>query len=360
VKNGFENIDSEPIIAEKKYLTTEVSRYTIENKNGTRLIVSNYGAAVVSLFVKDKHGRLADVVLGYDTHAEYQDDEVYLGTVVGRYANRIASGTVVIDKATYKLYERKGGYHLHGGLEGFNKKIFTAHPFANASGSGIIFTYTSPHLEEGFPGELHLEVTYSLSEDDCWTVEYRAKSTATTLINLTQHSYFNLSGNLSNSIDGHELKIPTRFYLPVNNMQVPTGEIAEVINTPFDFTEFKKIGKDINRENTQLELSNGFDHSFVLEKQHSPVLKHAAIVVEPVTGRKLDVYTTEPAVHFYSGNFLDNIKGKNGEIYHQRSGFCLETQHFPDAPNHKDFPTTVLNAGEQFYSKTMFTFSVDQ
>lgn len=360
VKDGTENITTETIIEKPKKATPQLSIYTIENGNGTRLIVSNLGAAVVSLFVKDKHLHLADVVLGYDTHSDYQSDEFYLGTVVGRYANRVAGGTVVLDDATYKLHVKEGGYHLHGGLEGFNKKIFTARPFTNTSGTGIVFTYTSPHLEEGFPGELNLEVTYILDDNDSWTVEYQAKSTETTLINLTQHTYFNLSGNLSTNIDGHELKIPTSFYLPVNYMQVPTGEIADVMNTPFNFTEFKKIGTDINQEDAQLKLSNGYDHSFVLEKEQTSLLKHAAIVIEPVSGRKLDVYTTEPAVHFYSGNFLNNIKGKNGEIYNKRSGFCLETQHFPDAPNHTHFPSTVLKAGEQFYSKTTFKFSVEK
>ncbi len=359
MKYETENIITETITTATKKTLPQLSLHTIENANGTRLIVSNLGAAVVSLFVKDKQGKLTDVVLGYDTHSDYQADEFYLGTVVGRYANRVAGGTVVLDNTTYKLHLREGGYHLHGGLEGFNKKIFQATSFEQEGRSGIVFKYVSPHLEEGFPGELQLEVIYTLDDEDVWSIEYKAVCNKTTLINLTQHTYFNLSGNPSNKIDDHELKILSNYYLPVNKLQVPTGEIAAVHNTPFDFSQPKKIGEDLLKDNEQLQLSNGYDHSFVLEKQHTPILKHAVVVKEPASGITMDVYTTEPAVHLYTGNFLQNIKGKNGIIYHKRSGFCLETQHFPDAPNHRHFPSTVLNAGEEFYSKTVFKFSFD-
>jgi aldose 1-epimerase len=333
--------------------------FTIENKNGTRLIVSNCGAAVLSLFVKDKNGVLADVVLGYEDPTEYLDDEFYLGTIVGRYANRIAGDTVMIDDLPYKLSVREGSYHLHGGFSGFNKRIFKATEFYNGMGSGVIFKYHSPHLEEGFPGELVLEVIYTLDDNDNWTVEYKAVADRTTIINVTQHSYFNLSGRPDTPVDDHEIKINSDYYLPVNKIQVPTGQLADVADTPFDFTRFKKISKDIQQEHEQLELSNGYDHSWVLEREHTRSLKHAAIVKEPISGRRLDVYTTEPAVHFYTGNFLNNVVGKKGFIYNQRTGFCLETQHFPDAPNHPEFPSTILKAQEQFYSKTIFKFSVE-
>ena len=313
---------------------------------------------MVSVFVKDKKGNFSDIVLGYENAAEYLEDDYYMGTVVGRYANRIAGDTVLINNEQYKLSTKDGGYHHHGGTVGFNKKIFKAQPFLQTGRSGIIFKYSSPHLEEGFPGELELEVIYTLDDEDAWCIEYKAVCNKTTLINLTQHTYFNLSGNPANKIDDHELKILSRYYLPVNTLQVPTGIIAAVSNTPFDFTEAKRIGQDIMHDNEQLHLSNGYDHSFVLEKKHSTVLKHAAVVHEPLSRIKMDVYTTEPAVHFYSGNFLNNVKGKNGTIYKKRSGFCLETQHFPDAPNHRHFPSTVLKAGEEFYSKTVFKFSV--
>jgi len=337
----------------------EIQSFAIENKNGTRLIVSNYGAAVMSLFVKDKNGQLADVVLGYEDPTDYFDDQFYLGSIVGRYANRIAGDTVMIEDIPYKLSVRDGSYHLHGGVSGFNKKIFEATEFCNENSSGYIFKYHSPHLEEGFPGELLLKVIYTLDDDDNWMVEYKAIADRTTIINLTQHSYFNLSGNADTPVDEHEIKINSRCYLPVNELQVPTGQLENVTDTPFDFTVFKKISKDIQQKNTQLKLSNGYDHTFVLEKIHTHTLKHAATVKELTSGRRLDVYTTEPAIHFYTGNFLNNITGKNGVVYNQRSGFCLETQHFPDAPNHPEFPTTVLKAEEQFYSKTIFKFSID-
>lgn len=356
---GTEMLTGQPTIAKYAGVADEVKLFSIENNAGTKLIVSNYGAAVQSLFVKDRLGKLDDIVLGYDDANDYAADEYYIGTVVGRYANRIAGGSVSINGSTYKLTTKEGGYHLHGGELGFNKKIFTATPFNDQSKSGIVFTYVSPHLEEGFPGELQLEVVYTLDDDDVWTVEYKAVSSKTTLVNFTQHSYFNLSGDLSTSVTDHELKILSHSYLPVTDMQVPNGEFAEVTGTPFDFTQFKKIGKDISVDDIQLKLSNGYDHSFVLEKQHTGNLKHAAVVKETSSGRKMDVYTTEPAVHFYSGNFLDGVKGKNNQVYKQRSGFCLETQHFPDAPNHVHFPSTILQAGEQFYSKTVFKFSAE-
>ncbi len=360
MKYGTDMTNTNTITAGSKKNVSSLNIHTIENANGTRLVVSDLGAAVVSLFVKDKYGYLKDVVLGYDTQSDYQADEFYLGTVVGRYANRVAGGTVVLDNATYKLNLREGGYHLHGGFEGFNKKIFQATAFKQTGKSGVIFKYVSPHLEEGFPGELQLEVIYALDDDNVWSIEYKAVSNKTTLVNFTQHTYFNLSGNPEKTIDDHQLKILSQYYLPVNTMQVPTGEIADVAGTPFDFTRFKRVGQDIADNNQQLQLSNGYDHSFVLEKQHTPILKHAVIVKEPGSGIVMDVYTTEPAVHFYTGNFLDNVKGKNGIVYNKRAALCLETQHFPDAPNHPHFPSTILKAGEQFYSRTIFQFSLDK
>ena len=343
---------------ELSHIAGKIKLFAIENKAGTKIMVSNYGATVLSLHVKDKRGNLSDIVLGYENPYEYVHDEYYMGSVVGRYANRIAGDTIFIEDHPYKLPVREGGYHLHGGIAGFNKKLFTGSPFRSDNSSGIIFKYTSPHLEEGFPGEFNLEVIYTLDDKDAWTIEYKGTSNKTTLVNLTQHTYFNLSGNLSTTIDEHELNILSHYYLPVNYLQVPTGELADVSKTPFDFTKSKKIADDIQGDNKQLQLSRGYDHSFVLEKKHSGLLKHAAIVVEPISGRKMDVYTTEPSIHFYSGNFLDKIKGKGSVTYSKRSGFCLETQHFPDAPNHPAFPDTLLKAGEQFYSKTIYAFSV--
>ena len=350
--------DQPPSLNQFAPVSAEVKLFTIENNKGTKLIVSNCGAAVVSIFVRDKNENFSDVVLGYEHGYEYLQDEYYIGSVVGRYANRIAGGTVIIDNDPYKLSIKEGGYHQHGGNVGFNKKLFSSTPFKDNNKTGIIFKYISPHLEEGFPGEFNLEIIYSLDDEDAWTIEYKGVSNKTTLVNLTQHTYFNLSGNPSSNIDDHELNILSHHYLPVNKLQVPTGEIADVHYTPFDFTQFKKIEQDMLEDNEQLKNSNGYDQSFVLEKEYSGRLKHAAVVKEPVSGIRMDVYTTEPAIHFYTGNFLDNVKGKNGVIYNKRSGFCLETQHFPDAPNKPDFPSTVLRAGEKFYSKTVYSFSV--
>ena len=342
---------------EQAVLTPDIQLFTVENSRGTKLILSNYGAAVISLYVADRNGHFADIVLGYENAKEYLKDDYYFGTVVGRFANRIAGDTVMINDRPYKISAREGGYHQHGGVEGFNKKVFDATPFRNNNGNGVVFRYTSPDLEEGFPGEFRLEVIYTLDNNDQWTIEYKGVSDKTTLVNLTQHAYFNLSGDPSKSIDDHEFRIFSEHYLPVNGLQVPTGELAEVQDTPFDFTEFKKVARDVHEDNEQLALSNGYDHSFVLEKVHSPRLKHAVVVREPVSGRSLDVFTTEPAVHFYTGNFLNNIRGKKEVVYNKRSGFCLETQHFPDSPNHSHFPSTELRAGEAFYSKTIFRFS---
>ncbi|RYY60432.1 MAG: galactose mutarotase [Chitinophagaceae bacterium] len=344
---------------EQAVLTPDIQLFTLENARGTKLVLSNCGAAVLSLYVADRDGNLADIVLGYDNVQEYLSDDYYFGTVVGRYANRIAGDTVIVNDHPYKISTRQGGYHQHGGVEGFNKKIFDAAAFSNETGNGIVFRYTSPDLEEGFPGEFRLEVIYTLDDNDQWTIEYKGISDKTTLVNLTQHAYFNLSGDPSTNIDDHEFRIFSDHYLPVNGLQVPTGELAEVHDTPFDFTHFKKVASDLLTDNEQLVLSNGYDHSFVLETEHSHALKHAVVVREPVSGRCLDVFTTEPAVHFYTGNFLNNIRGKKEVVYNKRSGFCLETQHFPDSPNHSHFPSTELKAGEHFYSKTIFRFSAE-
>jgi aldose 1-epimerase len=332
--------------------------FTLENKNGTRLLISNFGATAISLFVKDKNGFFSDIILGYENQSDYFNDEFYIGSVVGRYANRIAGDTVVIDNVSYKIAAKEAGYHLHGGVLGFNKKIFSALPFCTDDSVGLSLKYVSPHLEEGFPGELNLEVVYSLDDEDNWTVEYKATCDRTTMLNLTQHAYFNLSGDFNSTIESHALKINSHFYLPVNNVQVPIGNFENVINSPFDFTVLKNIGKDIQQNNDQLKLGNGYDHTWILEVDGTPLLKNAATLIEPDSGRRLDVFTTEPSIHLYTGNFLENIVGKNGIIYSKRSGLCLETQHFPDSPNHRNFPTTILQAGEQFYSKTIFKFSV--
>ena len=335
-----------------------ISLYKLTAPGGMKMNVTNYGAIIQSLFVKDKNGIMDDVVLGYDSLTAYVNDPFYIGAVAGRYANRIAGGTVHINGEEYHLHTREGGYHLHGGNKGFNKKVWTAKPVVKKDACGIEMNYLSIDGEEGFPGNMKVQVTYWLNDKNQLIVDYTASTDRTTLLNITQHSYFNLAGHASGSVLDHEIILHSSYYLPVNKMQVPSGKIEEVDNTPFNFLSRKKIGERIKEDNEQLKLSSGYDHSWILENEHSPVLKHAATVYEPVCGRKMDVYTTQPAVHFYTGNFLDGSSGKNRASYKHHSGFCLETQHFPDAPNKPDFPSTVLHPGEVFKSQTIFEFSL--
>ncbi len=333
--------------------------YTLTNSCGSKMHLTNYGATIQSLFVKDKDGNLDDVVLGYDSLEEYVKDQYYFGCVVGRYANRISTGTINVNSKEYRIHTTEGGYHLHGGKYGFNKKVWSAEILEKNTSCGIRLSYLSVDGEEGFPGNLKTEVTYWLTDQNQVVVEYAASTDETTLINLTQHSYFNLSGHHFGDILNHEMQIHAPWYLPVNSMQVPRGDIANVEKTPFNFQSPKKIGYEINHNNIQLDLSAGYDHSWVLEKNHTSALKLAATVKDENSGRILQVFTTEPAVHFYSANFIDEgTKGKRGAIYNRRNSFCLETQHFPDAPNHHHFPSTVLQANETFNSKTVFKFSV--
>jgi len=336
----------------------DIALYTLTNRQGSEVKITNFGATIVSINVPDRLGRYSDIVLGYEKPEDYLLDEFYIGAVIGRYANRIAGKTVRIEGAEYQLATREGGFHLHGGSRGFNKQVFDARIVETGTAAGVRFHLLSPHLEEGFPGELSFTVTYSFSDDNTLEVAYEAISDKSTLVNFTQHSYFNLSGNAGSGILNHQLQIHSSLYLPVNEIQVPSGEIAAVEGTPFDFRQFHSIGERINNRNRQLELSGGYDHSYILETAHSGSTKHAATVWEEESGRVMDVYTTEPAVHFYSGNFLRNgTRGKRGHTYGNRNGFCLETQHFPDAPNNPRFPSTVLPAGKRFFSKTSFAFS---
>lgn len=341
---------------ERTIALTDMQYFEVENNNGVKMVLSSVGAALVSLFTPDRAGEMADIVLGYDHSEQYLNDEYYMGTVVGRYANRITGHKVMIDNREYTLRSKQPGFHHHGGVEGFNTKIFEAHPFTALGVSGVLFKYTSAHQEEGYPGTFQLEVKYSLTNSNEWIVEYSGVCDQATIVNLTQHTYFNLAGHASGNIDEHQLQIFAGHYLPVNQLQIPTGVLMPVGNTVFDFTKPKPIGRDRRLPDAQLQLSGGYDHSFVLEAHHTHTLKHAAAVYEPVSGRTLHVYTTEPAVHFYAGNFLENVQGKAGAIYRQRAGFCLETQHFPDSPNQPSFPSTELKAGEEFYSKTVFHF----
>jgi len=334
----------------------EIKLFSLENSTGMCIKFSDYGAIVHSVSVPDKNGKATEIILGYDSLEDYVNDPFYIGAVVGRYANRIANGKVRITEAEYQLTQNQGTDHLHGGAEGFGKKIFDTEIIQNNNECGIRFFYHSPDGEEGYPGNLTFWVTYTLNDDNEWQVSFRAETDKATIVNFTQHAYFNLKGKAGSSIESHLLKINADSFLPCTKDQLPDGNRQPVLQTPFDFTSPKAIGKDIQVTHEQLKIAAGYDHSFVINQSRDNPLREAAILHEPETGISLTVSTTEPSVHLYTGNFLqgdNNTKRSFGK----RSGLCLETQHFPDSPNHPDFPNTVLMPGEIFESTTVFNFS---
>jgi aldose 1-epimerase len=336
---------------------TAVEAFTLRNAHGVEVRAITYGAIITSLRVPDRAGHLDDVVLGHDTLAGYVEKPAYFGAVVGRYGNRIAKGRFTLDGKTYTLATNNGPNHLHGGVRGFDKVVWKAAPAA--SGAGVTFTYTSPDGEEGYPGTLTARVTYTLTDAGELGLEYSATTDKPTVVNLTQHSYFNLAGAASGGdILGHELTIDADRFTPVDATLIPTGELAPVAGTPFDFRKATAIGARIGQDDEQLHRGGGYDHNFVLNRPEAgqrPVVRLA----DPKSGRTMEIRTTEPGVQFYSGNFLDGtITGKGGTVYKYRSGLCLETQHFPDSPNHPDFPSTVLRPGKEYRSKTVLVFGV--
>jgi aldose 1-epimerase len=337
-----------------------VDLYTLTNANGLEVRAINYGGIIVSLRVPDKHGRVDDVVLGFDKLQGYLDKEPYFGAIIGRYANRIARARFSLDGITYSLAANDGPNSLHGGNRGFDKVVWRAEPFENPKGVGLVFTYTSRDGEEGYPGNLNVKATYTLTDQDELILHYEATTDKVTTVNLTHHTYFNLAGEGQGNILGHELTLNADRFTPVDKTLIPTGELRAVKNTPMDFTKPTTIGARINENDEQLELAHGYDHNFVIHRTGtSPEL--AARVRESQTGRIMEVYTTEPGVQFYSGNFLDGtITGKQGHVYRQRFGFCLETQHFPDSPNRSNFPSTILKPGRVYRSQTIYKFSVEK
>ncbi len=332
--------------------------YKLSMPNGLGMTVTNYGGIVQSLSVPTAAGKYVDVVLGYDSLHEYIQDPFCMGAVVGRFANRIESGRVTIDGQWYQLTVTLDGFHQHGGTNGFNKKVWDGEIFNESNAVGIILRCASPHLEEGFPGNLSVKVVYTLYDTNKWSVDFFAETDQATLVNLTQHSYFNLGGHAHGTISDHLLQTYSPWYLPTTERQIPTGEIDSVKETPFDFLAESRIGEKIDSQHPQFSASKGYDHFFVLEKENSPVLKPACILTEPISGMQMKVSTTEPGFHFYSGNFLsESFLGKESKAYHTRSGLCIETHHFPDAPNHSHFPSTLLERGKIFKSRTEFCFS---
>lgn len=333
--------------------------YTIQSPSGMKMSVTNFGATIVSLTSPDRDGNQADIVLGFDSLAPYQNGSPYFGSVVGRYGNRIAKGSFSIDGETYTLAKNNGDNHLHGGLVGFDKVLWEASPFSMGSEHGLVLTYTSADGEEGYPGTLSAKVTYLLTADNRLIVSYQATTDKATPVNLTQHSYFNLAGPGSSSILDHELLIAADTFTPIDAGFIPTGELQSVAGTPFDFRTSTAIGARINEADPQLKNGLGYDHNFVLSDTGSG-LKLAARVYERTSGRIMEITTNEPGVQFYAGNFLDGtLTGKGGHVYPHRSGFCLETQHFPDSPNQPSFPSTILQPGELYATQTVFAFTTD-
>jgi len=331
---------------------------TLRNDSGMEVRVATYGGTILSMRVPDRSGAADDVVLGFDDLTTYFTKSPYFGALIGRYGNRIAKGAFTLDGTRYTLAVNNGPNHLHGGIKGWDKVVWAAEPFQRADGVGVVLKYTSRDGEEGYPGTVDADVTYTLSPTNVFTIDYHATTDKPTVINLTQHTYFNLAGAKAADVLGHELVLNAAAYTPVGDTLIPTGEIASVENTPFDFRTATPIGQRIDTKTPQITYGNGYDHNFVLTRTGNG-LALAAHVVEPITGRTLEIQTTEPGVQFYTGNFLDGtLTGKGGRVYGRRSGFCLETQHYPDSPNRPNFPSTVLRPGEEYRSRTVWTFGV--
>jgi aldose 1-epimerase len=338
---------------------TPVEIYTLTNANGIELRAMTYGGIITSLKVPDRSGHVGDIVLGFDTLDSYLKDPPYFGALIGRYGNRIAKGQFTLGATTYKLATNNGPNHLHGGVKGFDKVLWNAMQAEGAEGVSVTFTRTSPDGEEGYPGNLQVSVRYMLTDKNELAIDYRATTDKVTPVNLTQHSYFNLAAD-SGDILGHELMLNASRYTPVDETLIPTGELAPVQSTPFDFQKATPVGARIDADNVQLKNGKGYDHNWVLNRTGAG-LQRAAVVVEPKSGRTLEIVTTEPGIQFYSGNFLDGtITGKGGQVYKHRAGFCLETQHYPDSPNHPSFPSTILQPGQTYASKTVFAFGVQK
>ena len=330
----------------------DVFLYTLTNAKGVQVKISTYGATVTSWVVPDKNGKTSNIVLGFDSLSGYLAKPPYFGALVGRYGNRIAKGKFKIDTAVYTLATNNGANHLHGGLKGFDKQIWDA-TTASDSMPSLLLSYTSKDGEEGYPGNLKVEVRYTLTDEDELKIDYNATTDKATPVNLTNHSYFNLTGDAANTILNHTLMIAADNYTPVDSSLIPTGEIKGVKGTPFDFTSAKKIGRDME------SVKGGYDHNWVLNKKDSSLQKVAELS-DTVSGRILEVYTMEPGLQFYTGNFLDGtFKARDGKPINQHAALCMETQHFPDSPNEPKFPSTILKPGEKYHTVTVYKLKVN-
>ncbi len=337
---------------------TEARLFTLDNGRGMRATITNYGGIVTSLVVPGRGGQEADVVLGYDSLEAYLRATPYFGALVGRYANRIGHARFTLDGATYTLAANDNGNSLHGGLKGFDKKLWDAEPLRDSAGASLRLHLVSPDGDEGYPGKLDVVVTYTVTDSNELRITYLATTDKPTVLNLSHHGYFNLAGHASGDILGHDLTLAADRFTPVDSLLIPTGELRAVAGTPMDFRTATAIGARIAQDDQQLRFGKGYDHNWVVNGEPG-TLRLAASVHDPRSGRTMEVRTTEPGIQFYSGNFLDGSNvGKGGTPYRHRAGFCLETQHFPDSPNHPAFPTTVLRPGQEYRSTTVYRFGV--
>lgn len=335
-----------------------VEKYTLKNEKGTSIDIITYGGIITSWTAPNKDNVYEDIVLGYNSLEEYTKSSPYFGALIGRYGNRIANSKFSLDGTEYTLAKNDGPNNLHGGVKGFDKVVWTASPSTTENTASLQLTYLSKDLEEGFPGNLTSIVTYTLNNDNSLKVVYEATTDKKTIVNLTQHSYFNLSGDFTKSILDHEIVIDADAYIPVDATLIPTGELADVTNTPFDFRKPKTMALEIENDDDQLKKGLGYDHCWVLNNQDKG-MRLVSTAHHPTSGRLLEIFSDEPGIQLYSGNFLDGtLPSKSGGTYAHRTGFCLETQHYPDAPNQKNFPSVVLEPGDKYSSKTTFKFSV--
>ncbi|HZJ82610.1 MAG TPA: aldose epimerase family protein [Clostridia bacterium] len=335
----------------------DVSIYTLSNSGGMEVQIMNYGGIIVSISVPDKNGNFDDIALGYDNLEGYIEQSKFFGALIGRHANRIEDGIFEINGVEHHLAKNDGPNHMHGGVVGFDKVIWDAQIIDEDKEQCLQLTYNSPDGEENYPGNLDVTVTYSLTEDDELKIDYHAVTDKDTVINLSNHSYFNLLGHDGGYIGNHELKLYADQFTAVDKDCLTTGEILDVDNTPFDFTELSPIGVGLNSSHDQIESGGGYDHNWVLRDSNG-TLERAAELYEPTTGRMIEVFTTKPGIQFYSGNFLDGTEAcKEGVIYEKRSGLCLETQYFPNAMKHKHFPSPLLKAGDEYKHTTVYKFS---
>ena len=352
---GLKRADFQSTIAGK-----ETDLYILRNSEGNEVAISNYGGALVAIMVPDRNGNRANVIQGHDNINDIVNSpEPYLSTLIGRYGNRICKGRFQLHGKEYQLPINNGPNSLHGGLKGFNAKVWDA---LQMNDHTLVLKYVSPYGEEGFSGEMKTTVVYSFTDDNELVIEYMATTNKKTIINLTSHGFFSLAGiaNPTPTIENLECEINADFYIPIDNTSIPTGEILRVEGTPFDFRKPKTVGQDIDADNEQIKNGAGYDHCFVLNKKEESELSFAARIKEPVSGRIMEVYTTEPGVQVYTDNWADGYKGQNGATFPRRSAICFEAQHFPDSPNRPYFPSVVLNPGEQYTQKTVYRFAVDK